>query len=319
MILKNLRLDKFVKRIIKGNSNPKNDKIDLIDNTETPLINTDAIKLKSSCAAARYVNLYEPPALKGANYVGFDFIYGKNADKKIAPASIVKLLTCMVLIDYQKDLDESFELIEKDRASGSGANLNPGDIITFRDALYNMLLPSSNVSARAVSRVIGEKILKGKDGSPKLLFFRRMNRKAKEIGLKNSNFTNASGSYSEKMYSTANDLALLGVAALHYPDILNAWSSSSYVINVQGVNAREIEIKSTLKNIYDSDILGGKTGTLSGTLKTNNLITLVSMGNNNFIILLTAGATFDRQRYTDTRKIINYMNGHIRWPLRHLS
>ena len=121
------------------------------------------------------------------------------------------------------------------------------------------------------------------------------------------------------MYSTANDLALLGVAALHYPDILNAWSSSSYVINVQGVNAREIEIKSTLKNIYDSDILGGKTGTLSGTLKTNNLITLVSMGNNNFIILLTAGATFDRQRYTDTRKIINYMNGHIRWPLRHLS
>lgn len=319
MILKNLRLDRLVKKIIKRNRNPQNDEIDLIKNAETSLINMGAIKLKSSCAVARFVNLNERPALKCTNYEDFDLIYGKNIDKKIPPASIVKLLTCMVLIDSQADLDEAFELTDKDKASGSGDNLNPGDIITFRDALYNMLLPSSNVSARAVSRVVGEKNLKGRDGSPRLLFVRRMNKKAKELGLENSNFTNASGGYSEKMHSTANDLALLGISALQYPDILKAWSASSYVINVMGINSREIEIQSTLKNINDSDILGGKTGTLSGTVKTKNLITLVSMGNNNFIILVTVGASFDRQRYMDTRKIINYMSRHIRWPLRNIN
>lgn len=314
-----LKFNNIFKKIIPGKRSLRRAEPPLIDNAETPLIDMDAIKLKSTCAVARFVNLHERPALKGANYAGFDLIYGKNIDKKIPPASIVKLLTCMVLIDSQDDLDETFELIDTDKATGSGGNLNPGDIITFRDALYNMLLPSSNVSARAVSRAIGEKILKGRDGNPRLSFVRRMNKKAKELGLKNSNFTNASGGYVEKMYSTANDLALLGVSALHYPDILNAWSASSYVINVKGINAREIEIKSTLKNINDSDILGGKTGTLSGTLKTKNLITLVSMGNNNFVILLTAGATFDRHRYMDTSKIINYMNDHIRWPLRKIN
>ncbi|MGP5563700.1 D-alanyl-D-alanine carboxypeptidase family protein [Vreelandella alkaliphila] len=317
-----MKFDNFVKKIIHGKSKPRNDEIklnEIAEAAETPLIGMDAIKLKSPCAVARFVNLHERPTLKDTNYEGFDLIYGKNINEKIAPASIVKLLTCMVLIDIQDDLDETFEVTDKDKASGSGSNLNPGDIITFRDALYNMLLPSSNVSARAVSRVVGEKILKGREGNPRLLFFRRMNKKAKELGLKNSNFTNASGSYAEKMHSTANDLALLGISALRYPDILKAWSASSYVINVLGRSSRKMEIQSTLKNINDSDILGGKTGTLSGTLKTRNLITLVSMGNDNFIILLTAGATFDRHRYMDTRKIINYMNGHIRWPLRKIN
>lgn len=315
MILNIFRLFGFAKK----NRNSSDIEPELINNDETPLISMDAIKLKSSCAVARFVNLHERPALKGTDYEGFDLIYGKNIDSKIPPASIVKLLTCMVLIDSQADLDEAFKLTDKDKASGSGGNLNPGDIITFRDALHNMLLPSSNVSARAVSRVIGEKILNGREGNPRQAFVRRMNRKAKEIGLKSSNFTNASGSYAERMYSTANDLSLLGIAALRYPDIANAWSKSSYTINIKGINERSIEINSTLKNIGDSDILGGKTGTFSGNLKTKNLITLVSMGNDNFIILLTAGAAFDRHRYMDTRKIINYVNGHIRWPLRNIN
>ncbi|CAM9359507.1 unnamed protein product, partial [Ectocarpus sp. 12 AP-2014] len=255
------------------------------------------------------------PVLKGAAYEGFDLIYGKNIDQKIAPASIVKLLSCMVLIDNQKNLDEEFELVAGDKSSGSGNNLTEGDVITFRDALYNMLLPSSNVTAKAISRVIGEKILKRQNANSRLEFVRRMNLKAEEIGLKNSNFTNASGARSEKMHSTARDLSILGVSALYYPDIVETWSASSRVINITGRNPREIAIKSSLKNISDDDILGGKTGTLNGDDSTKNLMTLVAMPNNNFVILLTAGGRIDKHRYRDTRKIIYFINNNIRWSL----
>lgn len=288
---------------------------DSMGNNETPLIDGSDVAINSSCAAARFVNLGARPSLKGAALSGFDLIYGKNIDQKIHPASIVKLLTCMVLIDIQNDLDDQFEICSKDKATGSGNNLISGDIITFRDALYNMLLPSSNVTAKAISRAIGEKILGARIANPRMAFVNKMNSKAREIGLKNSNFTNAAGIRNEKMYSTADDLSLLGISALHYPDILKAWGASSHVIKVEGGNPREIEVKSTLKNIADSDILGGKTGTLNGDAKTRNLITLVAMPSKNYAVLLTAGGEIDKHRYRDTRKIINYIKKHVRWPI----
>jgi len=85
-------------------------------------------------------------------------IYSKNADKAGHPASITKVMTAITALDYMTNLDEKIAIKETDITPGRGNFFKPGDIITFRDALYSMMLPSSNTCATAVARTAGEKI-----------------------------------------------------------------------------------------------------------------------------------------------------------------
>ena len=65
----------------------------------------------------------------------------------------------MVMLDYIKDIHETIEFVDSDIIGGSGAVFETGDIITYEDALFAMMLPSSNMAAQAVARSVGEKIL----------------------------------------------------------------------------------------------------------------------------------------------------------------
>ena len=88
------------------------------------------------------------------NIVG-EIIASNNLDSSIPPGSIVKIMTSLVTIDFVSNLDESFAIINSDIKRGSGSKLYPGDILTFRDALYLGLIESSNTAMQAISRVIG--------------------------------------------------------------------------------------------------------------------------------------------------------------------
>ncbi len=85
-------------------------------------------------------------------------IYSKNADKPGHPASVTKVMTAITALDYMTNLDERIVIQESDITFGMGNYFNVGDIITLRDALYSMMLPSSNTCATAVARTAGEKI-----------------------------------------------------------------------------------------------------------------------------------------------------------------
>jgi hypothetical protein len=95
-------------------------------------------------------------------YQGFntDFIWSKDGDTLYYPASTTKVMTAMVALDYITNLNEKIIIQSSDIAEGSGNYFVNGDIITFKDALYAMMLPSSNTCANAVARVVGEKILR---------------------------------------------------------------------------------------------------------------------------------------------------------------
>jgi hypothetical protein len=86
-------------------------------------------------------------------------LLSKNVTMKVQPASLVKLLTAMVMLDTMDSLNDSFEILSDDMRVGNDLDLKTGDRISFRDALYYMMLPSSNTAAAAVARVIGEKLL----------------------------------------------------------------------------------------------------------------------------------------------------------------
>lgn len=83
----------------------------------------------------------------------------KNEDIRTSPASMTKVLTCIVLIENTTNLNQTIKFQESDIVGGSGVELKVGDVITLRDALYTMLLSSSNDTAKAVARVVGHNII----------------------------------------------------------------------------------------------------------------------------------------------------------------
>lgn len=86
-------------------------------------------------------------------------ILSKNGNVRTSPASMTKVLTCIVLIENISNLNQTITFQESDFVGGSGVELKVGDVITLRDALYTMLLSSSNDTAKAVARVVGHYII----------------------------------------------------------------------------------------------------------------------------------------------------------------
>ena len=106
------------------------------------------------------------PAGNVFQYEGYPFpvLYEQSADTETIPASVTKVLTAMVALDHTPDIHETVEFRASDAIGGSGAVFQTGDIVTVEDALYAMLLPSSNMAAQAVARTVGRKLLEREEG-----------------------------------------------------------------------------------------------------------------------------------------------------------
>ena len=91
-----------------------------------------------------------------------DTSYTANENKIFMPASVSKMLTGILVCENVDDLYETVEVKESDLISGSGMYLEAGDIITIKELLYIMLIPSSNQAAQVLARVIGQKLLERK-------------------------------------------------------------------------------------------------------------------------------------------------------------
>lgn len=83
-------------------------------------------------------------------------LYEKNANELIVPASITKVLTALTVLDLVTDLNLCITINSNDCVIGSGASFIPGDQLSVLDALYALLLPSSNVIANALARTFGK-------------------------------------------------------------------------------------------------------------------------------------------------------------------
>lgn len=88
----------------------------------------------------------------------FEKLISFNSEKRVSPASLTKLMTAILLTESISNMQEKFKIIESDIVKGSGPRFFDGDILSFNEALFLMLLPSSNTVAKAVSRIIGKKL-----------------------------------------------------------------------------------------------------------------------------------------------------------------
>ena len=151
--------------------------------------------------SARSATLYQPETKT--------FLYTKNADRRMPMASTTKIMTAIVAIETTS-LDEIVEIgPESVGIEGSSAYLKVGEALTMEELLYALLLQSANDAAVAIAYHVGKDIESFAD---------LMNKKADELGLTNTHFTNPHGLDDPDHYTSARDLAILTANALNNSD-----------------------------------------------------------------------------------------------------
>ena len=133
-------------------------------------------------------------------------LYGKNMDSVNFPASITKILTCLIAAEHCS-MDEtvtfSTEAVFGIDKGSSNVGMDVGQSITMEEALYCIMLASANEVASAVAEHVAGSIEE---------FAKMMNDKAASLGCSNTHFANANGLPNEDHYTTAHDMALIARA-----------------------------------------------------------------------------------------------------------
>ena len=133
----------------------------------------------------------------------------KNEKQRLPMASTTKIMSALLLLE-SGDLDTQFKVDNNAiMVEGSSMGLCEDDIVTKRALCYGMLLPSGNDAANQTAVMLAGSTEKFAD---------MMNSRAKEIGLKDTNFVTPSGLHDENHYSTAYDMAMLTREALKNED-----------------------------------------------------------------------------------------------------
>ena len=219
-------------------------------------------------------------------------LYEKDADSLMAPASMTKMMTLLLLmeaIDNNKiDLEEDV-VISKNAASmgGSQIYLEEGKTIKVKDLLVSIAVGSANDSATLVAEKLGGTV----DN-----FVSMMNDKAKSIGALNTTFKNPHGLDEEGHLSTARDMAIIASELVKHEDILKY--TSVYETTITHANGKSIWLVNTnsLLKFYKG-IDGLKTGY---TDKALYCLTATMKRDNMRVITVVMGEESKENRTTDT-------------------
>ena len=155
-------------------------------------------------------------------------LYEKNADEKMAPSSMTKVMTTYLALDALEQgrikADQTFHISEKAwKTGGSRMFVQVGTDVKVEDLLRGMIVQSGNDATVAIAE--------GLSGSEEE-FARAMNQKAKEFGMTGTHFTNSHGLAEDEHYSTARDLGILAIHAIaDHPQHYHYHSEKEFTYN----------------------------------------------------------------------------------------
>lgn len=192
------------------------------NSTEDPTQNNTETVSNNIGLQTAWVNAEGSPVLTAASGILVEantgtILFEKDAKAKMYPASMTKVITALVVMDYFKP-DELITVgteINEVSLDSSKAGHILGETLTVKNALRGLIIPSGNDSANVLAAAVAKRA----EGDDSLNFARceavftdLMNQKAKELGAVNSHFTNAHGYHDENHYSCAYDMALFATA-----------------------------------------------------------------------------------------------------------
>lgn len=236
--------------------------------------------------------------LKSAIVVNYDngrVLYAKKAETVRPVASLTKLMTAMVLLDAGIDLDSIAVITREDARRSSRSRLQIGFELTLNDLLYAALLNSDNRAARAIARTVA--------GSYKA-FAKRMNAKARQLGLKKTHFIEPTG-LDPGNVSTAHETALMVHYAYDYKVIARVTSTRNYKVRI--LNRKNITRQMANTNlivISRYHVLAGKTGYIRDA--DYCLATLVENKSGERLTVVVLGVPGDKLRFREARKLMDW-------------
>jgi D-alanyl-D-alanine endopeptidase (penicillin-binding protein 7) len=232
----------------------------------------------------------------------------EKAPQDVRPiASITKLMTALVLLDYGMDMSADITVSRADYRLGGLINVFSGEVFTTQDIWMVGLIASDNVAISALVRSTG---LSEEE------FVRRMNAKALELGMHDSAFVEPTGIESGNV-STANDLTKLVAEAMSHVQISDAVRRPFYRFeakNKPGVRTAQTT-NVLLKSFVNEDpyeILGGKTGFIN---EAGYCLSLVVDGPNEAdnVIVILLGADTTEDRFQEVKGLVDWVYANFRW------
>lgn len=225
-------------------------------------------------------------------------LYEKNSDEKRAPASMTKVMSMLLIMEAldNKQISLNDEVTISQNAADMGGSqlfLQPNQTAKVEDLLKGIAVASGNDAVVAMAEKIA--------GSEEK-FVDMMNKKAKELGLKNTQFKNPHGLDAEGHYTSAHDMAIMAKELIKHKNILNYTSIyEEYLTKSDGTKLWMVNTNKLVK--FYKGVDGLKTGF---TQTAGYCLTATAMKNNTRLISVVMGEDTSANRSTDTVNLLNY-------------
>ena len=222
-------------------------------------------------------------------------LYEMNADAPMPPASITKIMTLLLTfeaMDQGKFQYDTLLSCSEHAASMGGSQiwLEPGEEMTVDEILRATFISSANDAAV----VLAEAVAGSEDA-----FVGMMNEKAKELGMENTHFANATGLDAQEHYSTARDIALMSAALLRYPDVTRY--STVWMDSLRGGTTELVNTNKMVR--FYNGATGLKTGTTNGA---GSCLSASAQRDNLSLIAVSLGSDTSAQRFASCRTLLDY-------------
>lgn len=275
-----------------------------------------AAKDKDEIVPSADISWEDAPKLSGTSAIlmdagSGDILYEKNGDERRDPASITKILTCLVALetlDLSKEVTVNYD-VEK---VGHVLELKKGEKITVENLLYGMMVYSANDAAEVLAIEAGGSIEN---------FCKMMNKRAEKCGAMSTNFTNPNGlnTYGQdKHRTTAYDIALITKEAMKNKTFRKLVKTVEYTIPATN-KSKERKLKSTNLCLYEEKktveindkkvpfkyegTIGAKTGS-TGTA--GECFCGVATREGTTLIAVSLNAATPEERFSDVMQLWDY-------------
>lgn len=254
-----------------------------------------AVKLKINPIPYLKLPYYPEVSAEGIYLVdlpSFTPVFERNAQQRFSPASTTKIMTALVAYDLYKP--DQIITVKQIAVEGQVMHLVSSEKITVENLLYGTLVHSANDAAFALVDNYGRE-----------KFMKKVNEKAKSLGMNYSNFKNPAGLDNQNQYTTPFDLTLAARELLKNPYL-------SKIVSTKEITISDVDFKYFHQLTNVNKLLGEIQGL--GGLKTGytenageNLVSFYKKNGYQFVIVILKS----QDRFNDTRNIIKWIEENV--------